>query len=450
MCRHPARDRCPLPAARCLLTVAASIRARAGELAGAANGTARADSVLWTSAPFAVRLPDNSTALALLQQHVLSAKDGSLIFSRHSGISYGLMYHLASDHGARQPSLVIGRIASELLKWADFLWMVLQHPWSKRRRWRKRCCWPPLLLAAAAAGRCCCPLTASVSDRNGQAGHVLDLQFLAAPNGALYLVDPMGFSAVRPRDALQGIAGHGLRGAATSSDPPHAHGTPARQWRVQSYLMRRQRVELLSLALSASLLAIGRVDIVDAMLCQHAICDLECLFLRTPPIARAALSTPLPPEGTAARTRRLQAERQQRQWPFHSSQRQPQGHAVAAAARAVGLQAALELDATAASTSSEMPPAHAAQCNPCGLRTSRSARAHGVEPTSGDSSCLTKSESAFAYEEAMRCHMRVPRGGQRAASGSERCERSLALCYKSVGCSWTLNHSARASMRVPG
>ena len=42
--------------------------------------------------------------------------------------------------------------------------------------------------------------------------------------------------------------------------------------------MRRQRAELLSLALSAALYASGRPELVDAILCTHAVCELECLF----------------------------------------------------------------------------------------------------------------------------------------------------------------------------
>ena len=57
------------------------------------------------------------------------------------------------------------------------------------------------------------------------------------------------------------------------------------------YKMRRQRAELLSLSLSAALYASGRSDIVDDILCTHAICELECLFYGPPPAAVAALSS---------------------------------------------------------------------------------------------------------------------------------------------------------------
>ena len=62
-----------------------------GLIRRAANGTDRTARVLWTSPPFSVRLSSGEAALAVLQQRVASANAGSIIFPRHSGISYALL-----------------------------------------------------------------------------------------------------------------------------------------------------------------------------------------------------------------------------------------------------------------------------------------------------------------------------------------------------------------------
>jgi hypothetical protein len=48
---------------------------------------------------------------------------------------------------------------------------------------------------------------------------------------------------------------------------------------------RRQRHQLLSLALSATLQAANRTDALKGALCRNAVCELGCPFVGTPPIA---------------------------------------------------------------------------------------------------------------------------------------------------------------------
>lgn len=110
-----------------------------------------------------------------------------------------------------------------------------------------------------------------------------DLQFLVTQRGELYLFDPYSFMP-RAHFARGGGGGAHRAGAALSRQGvftrvPGAFGArvPGTA-RTLGYAMRRQRAELLSLALSAALYASGRPELVDAILCTHAVCELECLF----------------------------------------------------------------------------------------------------------------------------------------------------------------------------
>ena len=82
-------------------------------IASSANGTSASGFVLWTSTPFEVRMPDGRMAPAVLQQRVLGTDLGSVLFSRHSGMSYRMLAGL--------PKSQLAVVSAALLSWSEAL-----------------------------------------------------------------------------------------------------------------------------------------------------------------------------------------------------------------------------------------------------------------------------------------------------------------------------------------
>lgn len=355
------------------------------KLMSAVSGTAREGKVPWTSDPFEVKLPDGTTTLAVLQEGIWLESSHNLLFSRHSGLTYGLMWghnwRLRRAAAAKWTS----KVATELLSWAEALWSI---------------------------------------------GAIADLQFLCAADGSLFLFDPIDFQEHKmPNEPF-----HGLEPGLSMARPVKIV-TQGSSWGIhhdnaerKSYLMRRQRTELLSLAISASVLALGRGDVLERMQCEHAVCDLECLYLEAPPIAYEVLKAPLATYDAALE-----------------------------AARTAGLRAAALLDATTGATKGAAGGASikrrdAAVCSPCASRSKPSLNGRRIT-TSGEWSCKALAEDGFAYEAELQCQQQLARGHVHPVDHSGHdCEARLAKCRQSDGCSHTLSTSVirRVSSQLSG
>jgi hypothetical protein len=131
---------------------------------------------------------------------------------------------------------------------------------------------------------------------------VCDFQYLRGPNGELWFIDPgnvelpaaplnpsarlLPATLTFPRQSLVRPASLQLGDEFWPRAPPRcAHEAEA----AHVYQLARQRVTMLNHALFAALVAANATDAVEASLCRHALCDLGCVVLTLPHVARTAL-----------------------------------------------------------------------------------------------------------------------------------------------------------------
>jgi len=230
----------------------------------------------------------------------------------------------------------------------------------------------------------------------GRVGAVEDLQFLVeARSGNVWLFDPLGLVARAELPALEvaQMERAGRRGELPRPryERPLADGDASGA----AYLLHRQRVATLSLALAAALAAEGQRTALEASICD-ASCELGCAFLGVPDVARAALANAS--HGTA-------------------SSDTPLAHRVMAA-----------MDALIAH-SSEAHPSEAWPCSACHAASRSRAFGHGAD----DASCLTMGSNDMLSDELfVRCErdsiQRQPQASQ------ELCATLQPVCNTSQAC----------------